>query len=188
MKQILFFGDSLTAGYGLQNPSQDSLPALTQQRIAENGLNYTVFNAGVSGNTSGDGLTRIDNVIYKPVDIFVLELGANDLLKGYPPQWTKNNLQLIINKVKALHSQADLLILGMQLPEWVPGANVAETRKIYKELSTQNNAELVPFFLDGVAGIKHLNMVDGIHPLAEGYKIIAANVWPSLLKLIEKGK
>lgn len=187
MKQIIFFGDSLSAGYGLQDPSRDSLPALIQQKLVENSLNYNVVNAGVSGNTSGDGLSRIDSILFKPVDIFILELGANDLLRAHPPQWTKNNLLLILERVIKKHPEVAILILGMQLPEWVPGINAEEFRKIYKEIAIKHDTELIPFFIDGVAGIKHLNMADGLHPLAEGYKIIAANVWPSLLRLIQKG-
>ena len=184
MKRIVFFGDSLLAGYGLANPSIDSIPALIQEKINLNNLSYQVINAGVSGNTSGDGLSRIESILSFQIDVFVLELGANDVLRGLSPVWTKNNLQVIIDTIRKKNSQVGILILGMQLPSWIPGQNAANFRKIYHEIAIENHIALVPFFLDGVAGIKHLNMADGIHPLAAGYKIIAENIWPYVLKLM----
>lgn len=165
---------------------QDSLPALIQKKLIENDLGYVVVNAGISGDTSGGGLTRIEGIINIQIDIFVLELGANDLLRGYLPAWTKNNLQLIIDRVKTAHSKVDILLLGMRLPDWIPGSRAAAFRNIYQQLANENKTALFPFLLEGVAGIRNLNMVDGLHPLAEGYQIIAKNIWPTLFKLIEK--
>lgn len=184
MKHIVFFGNSLTAGYGLKNPSIESLPSLVQQKLVAANFDYIVLNFGVSGDTSGGGLDRLSTVLEFLIDIFVLELGANDLLRGYPSAWTKNNLQLIIDQVKFSHPKAQILILGMQLPTWIPGARAAEFRAIYPDLARKNSTALVPFFLEGIAGVKSLNMDDGLHPLAEGYQIIAENIWPFLVKLI----
>jgi acyl-CoA thioesterase-1 len=184
MKRILFFGDSLTAGYGLANVSLDSLPALLQQKIDENGFAYHITNAGISGDTTAGGLQRIDLLLDQPIDIFVLELGANDILRGISPRTSLKNLQGIVEKVKAKHPAAKLLLLGMELPAWIPGLVVAEFRAIFKQVATEYGMTLVPFFLDGVAGVKHLNLQDGIHPTAAGYKIIAERIWPVLREIL----
>lgn len=180
MKRILFFGDSLTAGYGLANVSLDSLPALLQHQIIQERYPYHITNAGVSGDTTAGGLQRIDLLLHQPIDIFVLELGANDILRSISPQTSLKNLQGIVDKVKAKYPKAKLLLLGMQLPAWIPGLVVSEFRGIFRQLADANNMTLVPFFLDGVAGVKHLNLQDGIHPTAAGYKIIAERIWPVL--------
>ncbi|WP_457268797.1 arylesterase [Pedobacter sp. UYEF25] len=186
MKRIIFFGNSLTAGYGLTNPADEALPALIQQKINVQKLDYTVINSGISGDTSNDGLRRLDNVLKKPVDIFVLELGANDFLRGYSPHLTKINLTRIIENVRKIHPLADLLLLGMRLPAWIPGNRVSVFTDIYQQIAKEKQLELVPFLLEGVAGVSNLNMADGLHPLAAGYSIMALHIWPSLLKLIQK--
>ena len=184
MKRILFFGDSLTAGYGLANVSLDSLPALLQHKINQYQLSYHITNAGISGDTTAGGLQRIDLLLQQPVDVFVLELGANDILRGISPKTSLKNLQGIVDKVKAKHPEAKLLLLGMQLPAWIPGLVVSEFRGIFRQLADANGMTLVPFFLDGVAGVKHLNLQDGIHPTAAGYKVIAERIWPVLKVLL----
>ena len=184
MKNILFFGDSLTAGYGLLNVSLESLPALVQGKIMQEKLPYHVINAGVSGETSVGGLARINLLLNQPVDVFVLELGANDILRGIPPQTTASNLQAIINKVKAKHPQAKMVLLGMELPGWIPGAFVAAFRAVFSQVAKANQMAFVPLLLDGVAGIAHLNLRDGLHPTAAGYKIIADKVWPTIKPLL----
>jgi acyl-CoA thioesterase-1 len=184
MHNILFFGDSLTAGYGLSNVSVESLPALLQTQINATGLDYKVINAGLSGETSAGGLTRIDLFLNQQIDVFVLELGANDILRGIHPHKTSANLQGIVDKVKSRYPEARMLLLGMELPAWIPGALVADFRKIFAEVAKRNGMALVPFMLDGVAGLKHLNLQDGIHPTAEGYRIIAKKIWPVLHRLI----
>lgn len=186
MKNILFFGDSLTAGYGLLNVSLESLPALIQAKILADKLPYHVINAGVSGETSAGGLARIDLLLTKPVDVFVLELGANDILRGIPPQTTAANLQAIVNKVKARHPQAKLVLLGMELPQWIPGAFAGAFRAVFKQIAQANRMAFVPFLLDGVAGIAHLNLRDGLHPTAAGYQIIAGKVWPVIRPLLNE--
>ena len=186
VKNILFFGDSLTAGYGLLNVSIESLPALIQAKIKDEGLPYQVINAGISGETSAGGLARIDLLLTRPIDVFVLELGANDILRNIPPQTTASNLQAIVRKVRAKHPQAKLVLLGMQLPQWVPGAFAAAFREVFKEVAQINQMTFVPFLLDGVAGIAHLNLRDGLHPTAAGYSIIADKVWPVIRPLLVK--
>jgi len=184
LKNILFFGDSLTAGYGLLNVSIESLPALIQAKVKADSLPYHVINAGVSGETSAGGLARIDLLINKSIDVFVLELGANDILRGIPPQTTASNLQAIINKIKAKHPQAKMALLGMELPEWIPGAFAGAFRAVFKQVAQANQMAFVPFLLDGVAGVAHLNLRDGLHPTAAGYQIIANKVWPVLRPLL----
>ncbi|CAM3814972.1 arylesterase [Mucilaginibacter galii] len=186
MKNILFFGDSLTAGYGLLNVSLESLPALIQAKIMTDKLPYHVINAGVSGETSAGGLARIDLLLTKPVDVFVLELGANDILRGIPPQTTAANLQAIVNKVKARHPQAKLVLLGMELPQWIPGAFAGAFRAVFKQIAQANHMAFVPFLLEGVAGVAHLNLRDGLHPTAVGYQIIAGKVWPVIRPLLNE--
>lgn len=184
MHNILFYGDSLTAGYGLANVSVESLPALLQEKINAAGLEYKVINAGVSGETSAGGLSRIDLLLDRQIDVFVLELGANDILRGISPQSTAANLQAIVDKVKKRYPEARMLLLGMELPAWIPGTLVADFRRIFRQVAHDNNMALVPFMLDGVAGIRHLNLHDGIHPTAAGYRIIADKIWPVLKRLL----
>jgi len=184
MKRIVFFGDSLTAGYGLSRAHEQSFPALLQLKINQHKLNYQTINAGISGDTSASGLARLAQILHQPIDIFVLELGANDMIRGLNPKTTQKNLQQIIDQVTATHPNAKLLLLGMQLPQWVPGKRPQEFRSVYQTLAQENQMTFIPFFLDGVAGIKHLNMHDGIHPLAEGYEIIAEKVWPVLKTIL----
>ena len=184
MQNILFFGDSLTAGYGLANVSVESLPALLQDKINATGLPYKVINAGVSGETSAGGRSRIDLLLDQQIDVFVLELGANDILRGISPDHTAANLQAIVEKVKSRYPEARMLLLGMELPAWIPGALVANFRRIFRKVAHDNGMALVPFMLDGVAGEPHLNLHDGIHPTAAGYRIIADKIWPVLKKLI----
>lgn len=188
MKTIVFFGDSLIAGYGLKDPLTESLPARIKQILKREGFDNLVINAGMSGDTSTSGLNRLPDILEMDTDIFVLELGANDFLRGHPATLVNNNLQKIISQVKEKQPQADILILGMRLPSWIPDDRALGYRNIYRDLATRNNCELLPYLLDGIEGKKHLNMYDGVHPLAEGYKIMADNVWPNLKAIIGKRK
>lgn len=181
-KTIVFFGNSLTAGYGL-SPSQ-AFPAIIQKKIDSLGLPYEVINAGVSGETSSGGKTRIDWILRQPVDIFILELGANDGLRGIPLSETKKNLQAIIDKVKSKNAATKLIFAGMEIPPNMGQKYTTEFRNIYTELAAKNAMTLIPFILEGVGGEPALNQEDGIHPTAEGHKIVAANVWKSLEKLL----
>lgn len=181
-KTVVFFGNSLTAGYGL-SPSL-AFPALIQRKIDSLGLPYQVINAGVSGETSSGGKTRIDWILREPVDIFVLELGANDGLRGTPLSETKKNLQDIIDKVIAKYPDIKLVFAGMEIPPNMGQAYTTEFRNIYTDLAAKNNMTLIPFLLQGVGGESDLNLEDGIHPNEEGHRIVAENVWTELQKLL----
>ena len=181
-KTIVFYGNSLTAGYGV-SPSE-AFPAIIQKRIDSLGLPYQVVNAGVSGETSSGGKTRIDWILREPVDIFILELGANDGLRGTPLSETKKNLQDIIDKVKAKYPDTKLVFAGMEIPPNMGQAYTTEFRNIYTDLAAKNKMTLIPFLLEGVGGEPELNQADGIHPTAEGHLIVAENVWKQLEKLL----
>jgi acyl-CoA thioesterase I len=178
VKTILFFGNSLTAGYGL-DPAE-SFPSLIQKKIDSLHLPYKTINAGVSGETSAGGNGRIDWILKQPVDVFVLELGANDGLRGIPVTETKKNLQAIISKVKAKYPHAKLVLAGMQVPPNMGQEYADNFHKLFPELATKNNMTLIPFLLEGVGGVRELNQQDGIHPTAEGEKIVTENVWKVL--------
>lgn len=179
-KQILFFGDSLTAGYGLDDPSQ-SFVGVIQQRLDSLEMDYQTVNAGVSGETSSGGNDRIDWILEQnKIDVFILELGANDGLRGIQTEETIKNLQSIFDKVKTKFPEAKLVLAGMLAP---PNMGLDFTKKfaaIFTTLAKENNAGLIPFLLDGVGGIPELNQRDGIHPTPEGHKILADNVWKVL--------
>ncbi len=181
-KTILFFGDSLTAGYGLS--IDESFPALIEKELSKGSVKVKAINAGLSGETSAGGLSRIDWVLKQPLDIFVLELGANDGLRGLPIDQTRKNLQGIIDKVKQKYPNAKIVMTGMMVPPNMGPKYSSEFKIIYPELAKQNNATLMPFLLEGVAGDEKLNQADGIHPTAAGHQIIARNLGNLLLKLL----
>ena len=178
-KVILFFGDSLTAGYGLDDESE-AFPGVIQNKIDSLKLPYHVVNAGVSGETSAGGLARINWALKNKVDIFVLELGANDGLRGNSVKQTSDNLQAIITAVKTKYPGAKILLLGMQVPPSMGQAYAGDFKNMFPQLAQKNHTDLVPFLLDGVGGDPKLNQADGIHPTAEGAKIVAGNVWKIL--------
>lgn len=177
-KTIVFFGNSLTAGYGLE-PSE-AFPAIIQQRIDSLGLDYRVVNAGISGETSAGGKGRIDWLLRQPVDIFVLELGANDGLRGINPTETYQNLGTIIDSVREKNPDVEIILAGMQMPPSMGQRFTAEFREVFSRLAEEKDAKLIPFLLEGVAGEKELNQGDGVHPTVEGQKILANNVWTVL--------
>ena len=181
---ILFFGNSLTAGMGLE-PSE-AFPALIQNRLDSLDYDYEVINAGLSGETTASGKNRINWVLNQEVDVFVLELGANDGLRGIPLEETRKNLQDIINTVKEKNPDTKIVLAGMQIPPNMGEEYTTEFRNIFPELAEENNLELIPFLLEGVAGDPKLNQQDGIHPTAEGYEIVADNVWSVLEDVVEK--
>lgn len=173
-KTVLFFGDSLTAGYGLT--VEQAFPALIEQEFKQKGKNLKVINAGLSGETSAGGSTRIDWVLRQQVDVFVLELGANDGLRGVPLEETRKNLQAIIDKVRAKNPKVKIVVAGMMVPPNMGKPYSDGFQKIFPEIAKKNNATLIPFLLEGVAGDEKLNQADGIHPTVEGHKIVARNV------------
>ncbi|PWK77639.1 acyl-CoA thioesterase-1 [Mucilaginibacter oryzae] len=184
MHNILFFGDSLTAGYGLKDAKNQSLPALIQQKLRDEGLAYHVINGGVSGDTTSGGFYRLDYWINRPVSIFVLELGINDLIRGMSPQNTADNLQAIIDRVRQKHPQVKIALMGMEIPDFIPGTFANRFKAIFREIAEANDLAFLPFYLQGVAGIAHLNLPDRLHPNAEGYKVMAEHVWPVIKKLL----
>jgi len=181
-KSIIFFGNSLTAGYGV-NPSQ-AFPSLIQNRIDSLKLPYKVTNAGLSGETSAGGRSRIGWVLRQPVDIFVLELGANDGLRGIPISETITNLQAILDSVKGKYPSAQLVLAGMQIPPSMGSKYTSAFREAFRQLADKNKVHLIPFILEGVGGVPELNQQDGIHPTAKGHKIVEENVWKVLKDLL----
>ena len=181
-KTILFYGDSLTAGYGLS--PEEAFPALIEKALLKDNRKIKVINAGLSGETSAGGLSRIDWALRQPVDIFVLELGANDGLRGLPLDQTRKNLQSIIDRVIAKYPKAKIVLAGMMVPPNMGKTYSDEFKKIYPGLAEKNKAVLIPFLLDGVAGIEKLNQADGIHPNVEGHQIVAKNMMKYFNKIL----
>lgn len=181
-KNILFFGNSLTAAYNL-DPSE-GFTTIIQQRLDSLNLNYKVINAGLSGETTAGGNERIDWVIRQKVDIFVLELGANDGLRGIDPTASYQNLQSMLTKVKTKYPDVKIILAGMLAPPNMGAKFTTEFKNMYPKLAEENDTELIPFFLEGVAGQPELNLPDGIHPNVEGQKIVAENVWAVLKNIL----
>ncbi len=182
-KTVLFFGDSLTAGYGLDDQSE-AFPGVVQNKIDSAKLPYKVVNAGVSGETSAGGLGRISWILKRKIDVFVLELGANDGLRGIPIGETTRNLQAIVDSVKTKYPKAKLVLLGMQVPPNMGTAYAYSFKTIFYGIAAKNNMALVPFLLKDVGGVPSLNQGDGIHPTARGAKIVGGNVWGVLKKVL----
>ncbi|AUD04685.1 arylesterase [Spirosoma pollinicola] len=180
---ILFYGNSLTAGYGVE-PSQ-AFSALIGKKVDSLGLNYRVVNAGLSGETTAGGKSRIGWVLRQPVAIFVLELGGNDGLRGLPLADTRKNLQAIMDTVRQKSPQATIVLAGMQIPPNMGTSYTKEFRGMFKELADKNKAVLIPFLLENVGGIPKLNQPDGIHPTPAGHKIVANTVWKVIRPLLK---
>ena len=184
VKTVVFFGDSLTAGYGLDDPGVQAFPALIQQKIDAAHLPWRAVNAGLSGETTAGGLRRVEWILRQPVDIFVLELGGNDGLRGIPLTDTQANLQAIIDRVRAKYPAARIILAGMQIPSNLGPDYTRAFRRIFPELAEKNRLTLIPFLLEGVGGRPELNQTDGIHPTAAGHVIVADNVWKVLRPLL----
>ena len=182
---ILFFGDSLTAGYGLEDPD-NAFPGLIQEKLDSLGLDYNVINAGLSGETTAGGKNRLEWALEPDVAIFVLELGANDGLRGVSVAETRENLQWMIDKVKTEAPQAKIVLAGMQLPPNLGTEYTTDFKNMFPQLAEENNIAFIPFLLQNVGGIASLNQNDGIHPTEEGHKLVAANVWPVLRPLVQE--
>ena len=183
-RTILFFGDSLTSGYGLGR--EQAYPALVQARIDSLGWDFRVVNAGLDGETSAAGLRRVDWVLRRPVDVFVLELGGNDGLRGLPLQQTESNLSAILARAREKNPGVELVIAGMQLPPNLGPDYTGRFRDIFPRLAKQSGALLIPFLLEGVGGDPELMSADGIHPNAAGHARVAAVVWASLEPLLRR--
>jgi acyl-CoA thioesterase-1 len=182
-KVILFFGDSLTAGYGLSS-TDEAFPAVVGQKFVKKGKAAKIVNAGLSGETSAGGLSRIDWILRQPIDVFVLELGANDGLRGLPVEQTEKNLQAIINKVRSKYPKVKIVLAGMMVPPNMGPDYTAKFKKIFPAIAKKNEVVLIPFLLQDVAGNEKLNQADGIHPNIEGHRIVADNVYKFLDPLI----
>ena len=183
-RTVLFYGDSLTAGYGIDR--EQAFPALIQARIDSLGWDFEVFNAGLSGETSAGGLRRIDWILRQKVDVFALELGANDGLRGIDLKDTRSNLQGIVDRVKAKYPDVVVVVVGMQMPPNLGPEYTAEFKGLYSSLAEQNGAALIPFLLAGVGDRPELNLPDGNHPTVAGHKVVAENVWAVLGPLLEQ--
>ena len=175
---ILFLGDSITAGYGLD--LDQAFPALIQEKIDAKSWKFKVVNAGQSGDTSAGGLNRLDWLLKNRVDILILELGANDGLRGLPAETTRKNLQAIIDRTKGKYPEAKVIVAGMKVPPNMGGDYGRKFEAVFADLAKKNKAVLIPFVLEGVGGSRELNLADGIHPTAKGHEIVAANVWKVL--------
>lgn len=182
-KTILFFGDSITAGLGV-NKSQ-AFPALIQDRIDSLGLNYEVINGGLSGETSAGGLRRIDWTLQRDVDIMVLELGGNDGLRGIDLNSTKDNLQQIIDKMKAKNPDSEIILAGMQVPPNLGQDYTKQFETIYPELAEENDLPLIPMIMDKIGGDEELMQSDGLHPTPKGHQVIAETIWEALRRLLD---
>ncbi|HEY2140027.1 MAG TPA: arylesterase [Chthoniobacterales bacterium] len=181
---MVFLGDSLTAGLGVQ--PGEAFPALVADKIRGAGLPYQVENAGLSGDTSAGGLRRIDWILQKPVDLLVLELGANDGLRGLDLKSMKANLQAIIDKTKAKNPRVKIVLAGMQVPPNLGAEYAAGFQRVFDELARENNATLIPFLLEGVGGHRELNQQDLIHPSPAGHRIVADLVWRTLEPILRQ--
>ena len=177
-RNILFLGDSITAGYGLE-PAQ-AYPALIQNKIDAKRWPFKVINAGQSGDTTAGGLSRMDWLLRSPIDVLVLELGGNDGLRGLPAATTRKNLQAIIDRAREKYPDAKIVLAGMRVPPNMGRDYAKQFDAIFADIAKKNKAALVPFVLEGVGGVAALNLPDGIHPTAKGHEIVAANVWKVL--------
>ncbi len=182
-KRIVFFGDSLTEGYGV--PAQERYTSVLEDSLKKYHSSYTIINASVSGETSAGGLRRISWVMKQKIDIFVLALGSNDGLRGIDVASTKKNLSTIIKRVKDKNPHAKILVLGMKAPPNMGKDFTATFEKIYPELVEDYNTKFVPFLLKDVGGIPSLNIADGIHPNKEGHQILAKRIWKKLREMLE---
>ena len=182
-KTILFVGTSLTAGYGID--PQQAYPALIQARLDSLGLNYEAINAGVSGETSAGAVHRMEWLLKQPIDVFVLETGANDGLRGLTVDSLRANIQQILDDVKRTHPNAKVLLIGMEAPPNMGRAYVNGFRAVYSQLAKENQVAYLPFLLKGVGGVDSLNQPDMIHPNPRGAAIVAETVWGALRGLLD---
>ncbi|HZI76597.1 MAG TPA: arylesterase [Gemmatimonadales bacterium] len=183
---VLFLGTSLTAGYGID--PQQAYPALIQQKIDAAGLDYRVINAGLSGETSAGALRRADWLFQQPISVLVLETGANDGLRGLPPDSLRANIQAILDRAQRLHPRPRIVLVGMRVPPNYGRAYSQQFESVYPQLAKANGAVLVPFLLEGVGGVRALNQADGVHPTAEGQRKMAETVWRVLEPVLRQGE
>jgi acyl-CoA thioesterase I len=183
---VLFVGTSLTAGYGVA--PEEAYPALLQDKIDSAGLNYRVVNAGVSGQTSAGARSSIDWLLRQPVSVLVVETGANDGLRGLPPDSLRANIQAILDRARELRPAPRLVLIGMRTPPNYGQSYSRRFEAIYPQLAKANDAELVPFLLEGVGGVAALNQPDGVHPTAQGQRRMAETVWRVLEPVLREAE
>jgi acyl-CoA thioesterase-1 len=181
---VVFLGTSLTAGLGLDREAETYVSRLAEMGDSA-GKSFRAVNAGVSGETSAGGLRRLDWVLREPVDILVLELGANDGLRGHDPSALEDNLTQIVRRTRTRYPDARVIVAGMEAPPNLGEAYTAAFRRVFLEVADREGTELVPFLLDGVAGVAELNQDDRIHPTAEGHRRMAVNAWPVLESVLD---
>jgi acyl-CoA thioesterase-1 len=177
---IVAYGNSLTAGQGV-HPDMN-YPAKLQAKLDAAGYRYRVVNAGVSGDTSSQGLNRVQSVVALQPAIVIVEFGANDGLRGMPADTTSQNLAAIVSRLQS--SGATVILAGMQIPPNYGPQYTSAFRRVYPDIAKRYKVALIPFFLEGVGGRQELNQDDGIHPTAEGYDIVVENVWKALKPLL----
>ncbi len=183
-KSVVFLGDSLSAGYGVK--PTEAFPALIEEKIRAAHLPYRVENAGLSGDTTAGGVSRIDWILQRPIDVLVIELGGNDGLRGLPVNALKANLQAIIEKTKAKNPATKVIIAGMQIPPNLGAEYTSSFQRAFGEVAQTNHAALIPFLLEGVGGQRELNQADLIHPSAAGHRLIAEVVWKTLEPILRQ--
>ncbi len=181
-KTILFFGNSLTAGYGID--PEESFAGRIQTRLDSLQKEFRVINGGLSGETTAGGLSRLDWFLEEEPYLFVLELGGNDGLRGIALTETKKNLLAIVDKVQAKYPNTKIILAGMQIPPNMGQEYTEEFKAIYPAVAKEKNIELIPFLLEGVAGNPDLNLPDGIHPTAEGHRLVMETLWPYISKAL----
>ncbi|MSU65652.1 MAG: arylesterase [Opitutus sp.] len=184
LRTVIFFGDSLTAGYGLGDPANEAYPALIQKKLTAAGLPWRVVNAGLSGETTAGGVRRVDWIRRQPADIFVVALGGNDGLRGLRPDISRTNLELIFDRVRAKYPAAKLVLAGMQMPREMGADFAVAFESMFPAVAEKFQATLIPFLLEHVGGRADLNQPDRIHPTAEGHAIIGETVWKALRPLL----
>lgn len=181
-KTILFFGDSITAGFGIGE--EEAFPALIQQKLDSLDLPWKAVNAGLSGETSAGGLRRIDWLLQQKIDILVLELGGNDGLRGVSPEQTRQNLAGIIEKTRATYPDCIIILAGMQIPPNLGQDYATAFANVFVNVAESHDTYLIPFILEGVGGNPALNLPDGIHPTPKGHRIVAETVWDYVEPLV----
>lgn len=183
---VLFLGTSLTEGYGLGNAREHAFPARVRTRIDRAGLPFRVVNAGVGGDTSAGGLRRLEWLLRTPVRVLVIELGANDGLRGLDVDALRDNLLAVIGRTRARYAEVEILLAGMQAPPNLGERYTASFSAVFPEVAREADVTLIPFLLEGVGGVRELNQADGIHPSVEGHEIIAETVWASLEPVLRR--
>jgi acyl-CoA thioesterase-1 len=183
---VLFLGTSLTEGYGLENAREHAFPARVQAHIDQAGLPFRAVNAGVGGDTSAGGLRRLEWLLRAPVRVLVIELGANDGLRGQDVDALRDNLLAVIGRTRARYAEVEILLAGMQAPPNLGERYTESFRAVFPEVAGETDVTLIPFLLEGVGGVRELNQADGIHPSVEGHEIVAETVWASLEPVLRR--